>query len=56
MIWNDATNAAFANGLEVVEDRGLLAEVAGLVEWPVVLMGDIGKEFLELPPEVCRPR
>ncbi|MHA7876252.1 glycine--tRNA ligase subunit beta [Roseivivax sp.] len=51
-IWNDATNAAFAAGLEVVEDRGLLAEVAGLVEWPVVLMGEIGAEFLELPPEV----
>jgi len=54
MIWQDATNAAFANGLEVVEDRGLLAEVAGLVEWPVVLMGDIGEEFLGLPPEVLQ--
>nr|MCU0909570.1 glycine--tRNA ligase subunit beta [Paracoccaceae bacterium] len=41
-IWADATSAAFAQGLEVVEDKGLLAEVAGLVEWPVVLMGDIG--------------
>ncbi|WP_147125491.1 glycine--tRNA ligase subunit beta [Shimia ponticola] len=54
MIWHDATNAAFANGLEVVEDRGLLAEVAGLVEWPVVLMGNIDEEFLELPPEVLQ--
>jgi len=53
-IWNDATNAAFAAGLEVVEDRGLLAEVAGLVEWPVVLMGEIGAEFLDLPPEVLQ--
>ncbi|MDF1854809.1 glycine--tRNA ligase subunit beta [Pseudooceanicola sp.] len=53
-IWNDATNAAFAAGLEVVEDPGLLAEVAGLVEWPVVLMGEIGEDFLELPPEVLR--
>ncbi|MGR3641654.1 glycine--tRNA ligase subunit beta [Alterinioella nitratireducens] len=53
-IWNDATNAAFAAGLEVVEDKGLLAEVAGLVEWPVVLMGEIGAAFLELPPEVLQ--
>jgi glycyl-tRNA synthetase beta chain len=53
-IWQDATNMAFAAGLEVVEDRGLLAEVAGLVEWPVVLMGEIGEEFLELPPEVLQ--
>jgi len=53
-IWHDATNRAFASGLEVVEDRGLLAEVAGLVEWPVVLMGEIGEEFLDLPPEVLQ--
>ncbi|MEP1538903.1 MAG: glycine--tRNA ligase subunit beta [Paracoccaceae bacterium] len=53
-IWNDATNMAFANGLEVVEDKGLLAEVAGLVEWPVVLMGKIDDEFLDLPPEVLQ--
>ncbi|MEQ3626826.1 MAG: glycine--tRNA ligase subunit beta [Celeribacter sp.] len=53
-IWNDATNMAFAQGLEVVEDRGLLAEVAGLVEWPVVLMGAIGADFLDLPPEVLQ--
>jgi glycyl-tRNA synthetase beta chain len=53
-IWHDATNAAFASGLEVVEDAGLLAEVAGLVEWPVVLMGKIGNDFLELPPEVLQ--
>ncbi len=54
LIWHDATNAAFAQGLEVVEDRGLLAEVAGLVEWPVVLMGDIAEDFFELPPEVLQ--
>jgi glycyl-tRNA synthetase beta chain len=53
-IWNDAQNAAFAAGLEVVEDRGLLTEVAGLVEWPVVLMGRIGEAFLGLPPEVLQ--
>lgn len=53
-IWNDAQNLAFATGLEVVEDKGLLAEVAGLVEWPVVLMGQIDDEFLDLPPEVLQ--
>jgi glycyl-tRNA synthetase beta chain len=53
-IWNDATNGAFALGLEVVEDKGLMAEVAGLVEWPVVLMGDIAEDFLGLPPEVLQ--
>ncbi|RYH02391.1 glycine--tRNA ligase subunit beta [Salipiger sp. IMCC34102] len=54
MIWNEATNQAFALGLEVVEDRGLLAEVAGLVEWPVVLLGRIDNQFLDLPPEVLQ--
>ncbi len=53
-IWHDATNMAFAQGLELVGDKGLLAEVAGLVEWPVVLMGDIGPDFLGLPPEVLQ--
>tara|TARA_Y100001001_G_scaffold53060_1_gene49367 strand:- start:170 stop:1981 length:1812 start_codon:yes stop_codon:yes gene_type:complete len=53
-IWHDATNMAFAAGLEVVEDAGLLAEVAGLVEYPVVLMGRIGADFLGLPPEVLQ--
>jgi len=51
-IWEDAKNMAFAQGLELVEDAGLLSEVAGLVEWPVVLMGDIADDFLNLPPEV----
>ena len=53
-IWHDATQMTFALGLEVVPDKGLLAEVAGLVEWPVVLMGDIGGEFLGLPAEVLK--
>ena len=45
---------AFAQGLSVISDEGLLEEVSGLVEWPVVLMGPIGDEFLDLPPEVLR--
>ena len=53
-IWAEATNQAFALGLEVVEERGLLAEVAGLVEWPVVLLGKIDDDFLGLPPEVLQ--
>lgn len=50
----EAANRAFAAGLELVEDAGLLAEVAGLVEWPVVLMGEIDAQFLDLPPEVLQ--
>lgn len=53
-IWNEAKTLAFARGLELVEDKGLLAEVAGLVEWPVALMGDIAAGFLGLPPEVLQ--
>ncbi len=54
MILTDAANTAFAQGYELVEDRGLLAEVAGLVEWPVVLMGSFDAEFLAIPDEVLR--
>src|SRR5713226_4504780 len=50
----DAKNLAFAQGYELVEDTGLLAEVAGLVEWPVVLMGSFDEAFLAIPPEVIR--
>ncbi|NCO87802.1 MAG: glycine--tRNA ligase subunit beta [Rhodobacterales bacterium] len=53
-IWQEATSQAFAQGLEVVPDAGLLAEVAGLVEWPVVLLGRIAEDFLGLPPEVLQ--
>jgi glycyl-tRNA synthetase beta chain len=54
MIRADARNLAFAQGFEVVEDGGLLTEVAGLVEWPVVLMGSFDEDFLEIPEEVIR--
>ena len=49
MILTDAKNLAFAQGFELIEDEGLLAEAAGLVEWPVVLMGSFDAEFLENP-------
>jgi glycyl-tRNA synthetase beta chain len=54
IILADAKNLAFAQGYELVEDEGLLAEVAGLVEWPVVLMGLFDEAFLAIPPEVIR--
>ncbi len=50
----DAKNLAFAQGFELVEDDGLLAEVAGLVEWPVTLMGSFDQAFLSIPDEVIR--
>ena len=48
----EAGNLAFAKGLQLIEDEGLLAEVAGLVEWPVVLMGEFHRSFLDVPAEV----
>jgi glycyl-tRNA synthetase beta chain len=51
-ILTDARNLAFARGLELIEDEALLSEVAGLVEWPVVLMGRFAPAFLELPREM----
>jgi glycyl-tRNA synthetase beta chain len=54
IILTEAKQLAFAQGLELVEDEGLLNEVAGLVEWPVVLMGSFDEEFLRLPEEVIR--
>src|SRR6185312_13747434 len=54
MIRTDAKNLAFAQGYELVEDEGLLNEIAGLVEWPVVLMGTFEESFLTIPGEVIR--
>jgi glycyl-tRNA synthetase beta chain len=54
IILTEAKQLAFAQGLELVEDEGLLAEVAGLVEWPVVLMGSFEQSFLHIPEEVIR--
>ena len=54
VILHDARDLAFANGLELVEDEGLLEEVSGLVEWPHVLMGEFEKEYLEIPAEIIR--
>ncbi|MER8863610.1 glycine--tRNA ligase subunit beta [Mesorhizobium sp. M0751] len=54
IILADARNLAFASGLDLVEDEGLLEEVSGLVEWPVVLMGEFEQAFLAIPAEVIR--
>ncbi|TAL36161.1 MAG: glycine--tRNA ligase subunit beta [Phenylobacterium sp.] len=49
-----AKTLCFARNLELVEDQGLLDEVAGLVEWPIPVLGDMDPAFLDLPPEVIR--
>ena len=54
LIIKQARKACAEKGLELVEDEGLLSEVAGLAEWPVVILGDMDPSFLELPGEVIR--
>ncbi|WP_105426106.1 glycine--tRNA ligase subunit beta [Neorhizobium tomejilense] len=54
VILHDARDLAFANGLDLVEDEGLLEEVSGLVEWPHVLMGEFEQDYLEIPSEIIR--
>jgi glycyl-tRNA synthetase beta chain len=51
-IRDQAERVAAAESLKLKDDPGLLAEVAGLVEWPVVLAGTIEDQFMDLPPEV----
>jgi glycyl-tRNA synthetase beta chain len=52
IIARDAATLAQAQGFELVEDAGLLSEVAGLAEWPVAMMGAFDEKFLALPDEV----
>jgi glycyl-tRNA synthetase beta chain len=54
IILTDAKQLCAAQNLELVEDIGLLEEVAGLAEHPVVIIGDMDKSFLDLPPEVIK--
>jgi len=54
IILTDAKNLAFAQGFELVEDQSLLAEVTGLVEWPVTLTGSFDQAFLSIPAEVIQ--
>ncbi|MDP2213784.1 glycine--tRNA ligase subunit beta [Phenylobacterium sp.] len=53
-ILDAARTLCFARNLELVEDEGLLNEVAGLAEWPTPVLGDMDPDFLDLPPEVIR--
>ncbi|KKK88009.1 hypothetical protein LCGC14_2747520, partial [marine sediment metagenome] len=52
IILKQARRLAEKEGLTLVEDEALLAENAGLTEWPVPLMGAFDRSFLDLPPEV----
>ncbi|WP_313555151.1 glycine--tRNA ligase subunit beta [Agrobacterium cavarae] len=54
IILHDAKDLAFANGLDLVEDEGLLEEVSGLVEWPQVLIGTFEEDYLQIPAEIIR--
>ena len=54
IIFEDVKAAAFIHGLEPIPDEGLLDEVAGLAEWPVVLTGTIPDEFMDVPPEILQ--
>jgi glycyl-tRNA synthetase beta chain len=54
IIFEEAKSAAFVRGLELIEDEGLLNEVAGLAEWPVILVGAIQDEFMDVPPEILQ--
>ncbi|WP_436357268.1 glycine--tRNA ligase subunit beta [Brevundimonas sp. CEF1] len=53
-ILDGAKAACAARGLALVDDDGLLDEVAGLAEWPTPILGDMDPQFLSLPPEVVR--
>ncbi|WP_394764340.1 glycine--tRNA ligase subunit beta [Phenylobacterium sp.] len=53
-ILDAARTLCFARNFELVEDDGLLDEVAGLAEWPTPILGDMDPDFLDLPPEVIR--
>ncbi len=54
IIFEGVKQAAFVHGLELIPDEGLLAEVSGLVEWPVVFVGAIEDQFMNLPPEILQ--
>lgn len=54
IIFEGIKQAAFIHGLEVIPDEGLLAEVSGLTEWPVVLIGTIEDQFMDVPPEILQ--
>ena len=54
IIFEGVKSAAFVHGLELIPDEGLLAEVSGLAEWPVVYVGSIEDQFMDVPPEILQ--
>jgi glycyl-tRNA synthetase beta chain len=54
IIFEGVKQAAFVHGLEMIPDEGLLAEVSGLAEWPVVYIGTIQDEFMDVPAEILQ--
>jgi glycyl-tRNA synthetase beta chain len=54
IIFEGVKQAAFIHGLEMIPDEGLLAEVAGLAEWPTVLIGRIEDQFMDVPAEILQ--
>ncbi len=54
IITHELNQKCFALGFEAIVDEGLLSEVAGLVEWPVVLIGRIEDSFMAVPPEILQ--
>src|SRR3954463_7740724 len=54
IIFEGIKQAAFVHGLEMIPDEGLLAEVCGLAEWPVVYVGTIQNEFMDVPAEILQ--
>jgi glycyl-tRNA synthetase beta chain len=54
IIFEGVKQAAFVHGLEMIPDEGLLAEVSGLAEWPVVYVGTIQDEFMDVPAEILQ--
>jgi glycyl-tRNA synthetase beta chain len=54
IIFEGVKSAAFVHGLELIPDEGLLAEVSGLAEWPVVYVGSIEDQFMDVPAEILQ--
>ncbi len=54
LIRDHAREAAMQAGLELIDDEGLVAENAGLTEWPIPLLGQFDRAFLDVPPEVIQ--
>jgi glycyl-tRNA synthetase beta chain len=54
IIFENVKQAAFVHGLELIPDEGLLDEVSGLAEYPVVLTGSIEDQFMDVPPEILQ--